>query len=82
MVEVTGSADGWRAVRYAGVMRYPDGGGLTAGERARRERMRLAAAELIAARDWLTVCRLPPYAHELNPVEMTFPQYELRRASA
>src|SRR6266699_357798 len=29
MVEVTGSADGWRAVRYAGVMRYPDGGGLT-----------------------------------------------------
>ncbi len=69
MVEVTGSADGWRAVRYAGVMRYPDGGGLTAGERARRERMRLAAAELIAARDWLTVCRLPPYAHELNPVE-------------
>jgi putative transposase len=20
-------------------------------------------------RDWLTVCRLPPYAHELNPVE-------------
>src|SRR6266581_5921763 len=49
MVEVTGSADGWRAVRYAGVMRYPDGGGLTAGERARRERMRLAAAELIEA---------------------------------
>ena len=26
-------------------------------------------AELIAARDWLRVCRLPPYAHELNPVE-------------
>jgi hypothetical protein len=23
--------------------------------------------ELIAARDWLTVYRLPPYAHELNP---------------
>jgi hypothetical protein len=22
-----------------------------------------------AARDWLTVYRLPPYAHELNPVE-------------
>jgi len=39
----------WRAVRYAGVMRYPDGGGLTAAERARRERMRLAAAELIEA---------------------------------
>ena len=26
-------------------------------------------AELIAARDWLTVYQLPPYAHELNPVE-------------
>jgi transposase len=25
--------------------------------------------ELIAARDWLTVFRLPPYASELNPVE-------------
>jgi DDE superfamily endonuclease len=28
-----------------------------------------AMAGLIAARDWLTVYRLPPYAHELNPVE-------------
>ena len=28
--------------------------------------------ELIAARDWLTVCRLPPYAHELNPVELVW----------
>ena len=25
--------------------------------------------ELAAARDWLTVRQLPPYAHELNPVE-------------
>jgi len=25
--------------------------------------------ELIAARDWLTVCQLPSYASELNPVE-------------
>jgi transposase len=25
--------------------------------------------ELIAAGPWLTVYRLPPYAHELNPVE-------------
>ena len=49
MAEVTGSADGRRAVRYAGVMRYPDGGGLTVDERARRERVRLAAAELIGA---------------------------------
>jgi transposase len=30
-------------------MRYPDGGGLTAGERARREQVRLAAADLIEA---------------------------------
>jgi transposase len=32
-----------------GVMRYPDGGGLDAAERARRERVRLAAAEMIEA---------------------------------
>ena len=37
----------WRVMRYARTMRYPDGGGLTAAERARRERVRLAAAELI-----------------------------------
>src|SRR6185437_6940432 len=36
--------------RYAGVMRYPDGGGLTAEQRARREKVRLEAAELIEAR--------------------------------
>jgi transposase len=28
-----------------------------------------AMKELIAARDWLTVFQLPPYASELNPVE-------------
>jgi transposase len=49
MVRVTDCADGWRGVRYAGVVRYPDGGGLTAEERARRELVRLAAAELIGA---------------------------------
>jgi transposase len=32
---------------YAGVMGYPDGGGLTAAERARREQVRLAAADQI-----------------------------------
>jgi hypothetical protein len=32
-------------VRYAGVMRYPDGGGLDAAERARRETARLEAAD-------------------------------------
>jgi transposase len=30
-------------------MRYADGGGLTAEERARREKVRLAAADLIEA---------------------------------
>ena len=30
-------------------MRYPDGGGLDAAERARREQVRLAAAEMIEA---------------------------------
>ncbi len=28
-----------------------------------------AMAELAGARDWLTVCQLPPCAHELSPVE-------------
>jgi hypothetical protein len=32
-----------------------------------------AMTELIAARNWLTVFQLPPYAHELNPVEMCLP---------
>ena len=36
-------------MRYARVMRYADGGGLTAAERARREQVRLAAAGLIEA---------------------------------
>ena len=31
-----------------------------------------AMAELITARDWLTVYQLPPYAHELNPVELVW----------
>jgi putative transposase len=30
-------------------MRYPDGGGLTAADRARREKVRLEAAEMIEA---------------------------------
>jgi transposase len=48
MAEVT-AADGWLVLRYARGMRYPDGGGLDAAERARREQVRLAAAELIEA---------------------------------
>jgi putative transposase len=31
-----------------------------------------AMRELIEARDWLTVLQLPPYAHELNPVELVW----------
>ena len=31
-----------------------------------------AMSELITARDWLTVFQLPPYAHELNPVELVW----------
>ena len=31
-----------------------------------------AMKELIAARDWLIVFQLPPYAHELNPVELVW----------
>src|SRR2546430_1949704 len=49
MARVTKSADAWRGVRYAAVMRYPDGDGLTAEERARRERVRVAAAEAVEA---------------------------------
>ena len=36
-------------MRYAWVMKYPDGGGLDAAERARREMVRLEAADLIEA---------------------------------
>ncbi len=36
-------------LRYAGTMRYPDGGGLTAAEPARQEQVRLAEEELIEA---------------------------------
>ena len=49
MVGVTVSADWRRVVRYPRSMRYPDGGGLTAEERASREHVRLAAAELFEA---------------------------------
>ena len=31
-----------------------------------------AMTELLQARDWLTVYQLPPYAHELNPVELVW----------
>ncbi len=44
-----GPGDGWPGLRCAGGMRYPDGGGLDAAERARREQVRLAGAELMEA---------------------------------
>ena len=31
-----------------------------------------AMKELTAARDWLTVFQLPPYAHELNPAGLVW----------
>ena len=48
MLEVTKAGTG-RRVGYAGVMRYPDGDGLTTAERARREQVQLAAADQIEA---------------------------------
>jgi transposase len=48
MSEVTKAGAGRRVVLRRG-MRYPDGGGLTAAERARREQVRLAAADQIEA---------------------------------
>ena len=36
--------------------------------------------ELVAARSWLRICRLPPYASELNPVEPAWP--DLKRSLA
>src|SRR3954466_16194145 len=44
MAGVPWAADSRRSARYARTMRYAQGGGLTAEERARRERVRLAAA--------------------------------------
>src|SRR4051812_40055032 len=47
MAEVLWPADSRRGARYARAMRYAQGGGLTAEECARREQVRLAAAEWI-----------------------------------
>jgi putative transposase len=40
-----------------------------------------AMNELITARDWLTVFQLPPYAHELNPVELVWSHLKRSLAS-
>src|SRR3954469_25050165 len=47
MAEVLWPADSRRGARYARTMRYAQGGGLTAEECARREQVRLEAAEWI-----------------------------------
>src|SRR3954466_5089237 len=47
MVGVPKFADSRRGARYARTMRYSQGGGLTAEDCARRERVRLEAAEWI-----------------------------------
>src|SRR3954447_2832874 len=47
MAGVRQAADSRRYARYFGFMRYAQGGGLTAEECARREQVRLAAAEWI-----------------------------------
>src|SRR3954454_7855589 len=47
MAGVLQAAGSRRYARYARVMKYAQGGGLTAEERGRRERVRLAAAEWI-----------------------------------
>jgi putative transposase len=36
---------------------------------------------LVAARDWLTVFQLPPYASELNPVESVWSHLKLSLAN-
>jgi len=40
-----------------------------------------AMGELVATRDWLTVFQLPPYAHELNPVELVWSHLKRSLAS-
>src|SRR3954466_13534790 len=47
MAEVLWPADSRRSARYARTMRYAQGGGLTAEDCARREQVRLEAAEWI-----------------------------------
>ena len=50
------------ALRYAGTMTYPDGGGLTAAARARRERVRRSAAQ-----QWSRAARAPVEAEVRHP---------------
>jgi hypothetical protein len=33
-------------------------------------------ADLIETRDWLKVCQRPPYAHDLNPVELAWSHFK------
>src|SRR5262245_56670614 len=72
-------------LRYARTMKYSEGGGLTAAERARREQVRLAAAELIEAgasyreiARRFRVARMP--ANRWRPAGRLPPESWLRRA--
>jgi putative transposase len=61
------SAEGFSTTELHACRQANHGGQVTL-DAWRSDRHR-AAASGDAARDWLTVYRLPPYAHELNPVE-------------
>ena len=65
-----GRGDGWRIVRCAGGMRYPDGGGLAAAERARRERVRFAYLTGDQPECWADVWRVPGVAQRGNAENM------------
>jgi hypothetical protein len=65
--------------RHAGAMRYPYDGGLTAAERARREQVRLATAELIEAgpvterwRGDIVQLTALSFRHRLTPLKRFF----------
>lgn len=48
-MRVTPGRDSGCGLRYAGMVKYPDGGGLTAEKRSRREQVQFIAADLLEA---------------------------------
>jgi putative transposase len=58
---------------------------VTTGVRPRRPHLNThvsrAMAELAAARSWLTPCRLPPCASDLNPAEAVWPDLKTSLAN-
>jgi hypothetical protein len=66
------------APRYAGTMTYPDGGGLTAAVRARRERVLRSAAQ-----QWSRAARAAPAEAEvLHPQFGALGALEISRRNA